>query len=88
MDLRPEQAEHELAPPSRAVDTGCPACGGDRLVEEPLLDEEMMPTGQAILICESCGRELRQVEPGPRSPLAEPEAAEGGLLPSPESERR
>ena len=84
MDITSEQAEHELPPPSQELTGGCPGCGGDRLVEEPQLDEDLMPTGRAIVRCESCGRELRQVEPPPRSPLAEPESAEGSLLPPPE----
>lgn len=90
MNARMEQPDFfGQASSPETIPSLCPACGSTDLLTEPAVDEDGMPTGTMLVICESCGRHLGELPPPEPSPVAEPEPlAEGSLLPPPEEAPR
>jgi hypothetical protein len=71
-------------PSESMVETICPNCGACTAVTEPELDEDEIPTGNLLVLCDACGCELGSVVDEGRSREAEP-GVEGEILtPSPE----
>lgn len=57
----------------------CPDCASADLLPEPATDAEGLPTGQVLLTCVSCGRELGELPALAPAPEAEPEVEEETL---------
>ena len=68
----------------RMFDTVCPNCGSSSVFTEPELDQDEIPTGALIVLCDACGREVGRLIDERVAPEAEP-AVEGEILiPSPD----
>jgi hypothetical protein len=66
------------------VETICPNCGACTVVTEPELDEDGIPTGALLVLCDACGYELGSVVDEGRSREAEPPVEGEILTPSPD----
>ena len=71
-----------------SIPSACPMCGSADLLSEAALDEDGMATGLVLVTCVVCGRELGELAPPAPGLEAEPEMAEGSLLPGPSEQPR
>lgn len=70
--------------PRPAVETPCPNCGAETVVTEPELDQDGIPTGALVVLCDACGRELGTIVSTEHPREAEPPVEGETLIPSPD----